>query len=254
MQNSWLVFSHILCPPWPWTLRFRWPLFNHIPLHMAALAALPFPASAVAMQRAQPLSAGGEPHCTHRRSWHGACSEGLLGCTFNPVFSCSISLNESKLLCCCFSSGQPPRPPSPPPPVIALHGQSSVSQSTLWPKRPKDRLGRGSFLCHMGQVLRQTGGLLNGWEQPCPVTVQVLNKSLNTLRKATRWPRETVFHETHPAIPLRYRTGKEWAQPFSSWVPPTSFGARAQLFCLSFQKQSVLWVVSHMLHAIASKY
>lgn len=64
VQNSWLFFSHVLHPPRPWTLRFRRPVFNHIPLHMAALAALLLP-PLLWQRRARLFSAGRDTPLLH---------------------------------------------------------------------------------------------------------------------------------------------------------------------------------------------
>ena len=113
MQNSRLFFSHVLHPPRPWTSRFGWPVFNRIPPHMAAPAALLLPPQLRQRRcegpgRSLPGQSSAAPTARPCRSPAGAAERGLQGCTSNPRLR-GVSTNESELLCCCcFSSGQPP--------------------------------------------------------------------------------------------------------------------------------------------------
>lgn len=85
-----------------------------------------------------------------------------------PTVSNSVSANEGKLLSCCFSAGHPPS--------SALH--RARIDPTGW------RLGAISLSCRRKDYWGPGAILL--------VTIQVLNKTLSTSRKATQWPRETV--------------------------------------------------------------
>lgn len=205
MQNLQMVFSHVLHPLWPWTLHFRQQVLNHIPVHGAALARLLLPPQLWQSGGESPaVFCGREALLCPWPSLAAPCNGALKGAfRAAPPIQIYTGFPRMKANPSSAAAFLQAIPPFGIPPFIAV------------PARAKGQAWAGEISLTRGPSAQADQRIPEGLRAALLVTDQVLNKSLSTFRKATGWPRETVFHRTQPAI-FSSTTGREQEQPFSS--------------------------------------